>query len=125
MGTTKCFRSDIQGLKKGKEHVQDGELSQQPKSFFDHHEESSGHEKLLVRQHGENGCGSLIQPHSVPHEADNFIKLDVPDFCGNRDPDLYLDLVHSLEAYFRWYNTSENRRLQFAKAKLKGTAIMQ
>lgn len=116
------LRSDIQGLKKGKEHVH--RESSQLESSFDHHEKSSGHETPSVRQHGETGRRSLMHPHSINQEADKFTKLDVLDFCGNRDPDLYLDWVHSLETYFRWYDTSENCRLQFAEAKLKGTTLM-
>lgn len=53
-----------------------------------------------------------------------FARLDVPDFCGNRDPDTYLDWVHSIEVYFRWYEMLESYRLQFVEVKLKGTTLM-
>lgn len=91
VGTIKGLHSDFQGLKKGKEHVHDGESSQQ-KFFFDHQEELSGHETTLLKQHGENGRRSLMQLHSAHQVADRFTKLDVPNFYRNEDPDICFGL---------------------------------
>lgn len=49
-------------------------------------------------------------------------KLEENDFLGDRDPKVFYDWVHSLEAFFRWFRLIEERNSFFAEAKLKRTA---
>lgn len=60
----------------------------------------------------------MTQTYTPPYEADRYAKLNVPDLCGNRDPETYLDWVHSIEAYL-------SHELQFVEAKLKKTTLMR
>ncbi|KAG5516039.1 hypothetical protein RHGRI_036926 [Rhododendron griersonianum] len=55
-------------------------------------------------------------------DVDRGAKLEVADFSGDHDPEVFFDWVHSIESFFRWYPTTEERKLLFAKAKLTGTA---
>ena len=50
------------------------------------------------------------------------MKLDVTDFNGDNNHEVFLDWLHSLESYFRWHQLAEERKISFAEAKLKGTA---
>jgi len=51
------------------------------------------------------------------------IKLDILNFDGRLDSQYYLDWVMSIERYFKWYETSQERRVCFAAMKLLGQAI--
>ena len=53
---------------------------------------------------------------------DRGVKLEVSDFYGEGNPEVFFDWLHSIESFFRWYSLSEERKLFFAEAKLKGTA---
>ena len=50
------------------------------------------------------------------------IKLDVSNFDNRLDSQYYLDWVMSIERYFKWYETSQERRVCFAAMKLVGQA---
>ena len=55
-------------------------------------------------------------------DVDKGAKLEVGDFHGDKNPEVFLDWLHSLESFFRWYPSTNERNLFFAEAKLKGTA---
>ena len=50
------------------------------------------------------------------------IRVDVSDFTGIQDLDVFQDWLVSLEDYFEWFLVPENRRVRFVKLKLKGVA---
>ena len=52
---------------------------------------------------------------------DRGVKLEVSDFYGECNPEVFFDWLNSIESFFRWYSLSEERKLFFAEAKLKGT----
>ena len=54
-------------------------------------------------------------------DVDRGVKLEVSDFYGKGNPEVFFDWLHSIEIFFRWYSLSEERKLFFAEAKLKGT----
>lgn len=49
--------------------------------------------------------------------------LEVPDFYGGGDTDVFLDWLQSIES-FDFHDIPKCRRLKFVKAKLKGTTKM-
>ena len=50
------------------------------------------------------------------------IKLEVPTFDGQLDPQIFLDWISDMDHYFDWYYMSDERRVRFAKMKLVGQA---
>lgn len=48
--------------------------------------------------------------------------LDVPDFHGGGDFDIFLDWLHNIESFFHWHDILKCKRLKFVEAELKGTA---
>jgi len=50
------------------------------------------------------------------------IRVDVSDFTGIQDLDVFQDWLVSLEDYFEWFSVPENRKVRFVKLKLKGVA---
>ena len=50
------------------------------------------------------------------------LRVDVPDFSGKLDPQAFTDWMTALEDYFDWYGMTEERKVRFAKMKLKGQA---
>jgi hypothetical protein len=50
------------------------------------------------------------------------IRVDVSDFTGIQDLDVFQDWLVSLEDYFEWFSVPENRKIRFVKLKLKGVA---
>jgi len=54
----------------------------------------------------------------------NFLeeRVDVFDFTGRQDPDVFQDWLVSLEDYFEWFSVPENRKVKFVKLKLQGAA---
>lgn len=54
--------------------------------------------------------------------VDRSAKLEVGDFHRDNNPELFLDWLHSLESFFRWYRLTDERKLFFAETKLMGTA---
>lgn len=55
-------------------------------------------------------------------EISRGIRVDVSDFTGRQDPDVFQDWLVSLEDYFEWFSVPENRKVRFVKLKLKGAA---
>jgi len=48
--------------------------------------------------------------------------MEVPDFEGKVDPMVFSDWIASIEEYFDWYDTADDRQVRFAKMKLVGLA---
>lgn len=44
--------------------------------------------------------------------------LEVPDFYGGGDTDVFLDWLHSMKFFFDFHSIPEGRGLKFAEAKL-------
>ena len=67
---------------------------------------------------------SSVRSYGKPRlsDADRGVKLEVSDFYGESNPEVFFDWLHSIESYFGWYSLSEERKLFFTEAKLKGTA---
>ena len=63
---------------------------------------------------------SYGEPQST--DADKGVKLEVSDFYGEGNLEVFFDWLHSIDSFFRRYSLSEERKLFFAEAKLKGTA---
>ena len=40
-------------------------------------------------------------------DADRGVKLEVSDFYGEGNPEVFFDWLHSIESFFRWYSLSE------------------
>lgn len=57
-------------------------------------------------------------------ELDKNMRLDVLDFQGSGDSDIFLDWLHSIESFYDLYDIPEYKRHKFAEAKLEGTAKM-
>lgn len=55
-------------------------------------------------------------------DVDRGAKLEVCDFHGDHNPEVFLDWVCSSESFFRWCHLTDERKLFLADAKLKGTA---
>ena len=97
-------------------------------------------EKLTSLEHGFQYMSALVKENSKDSGQDSFsgsdsrrgesrqsalergIKLDIVDFNGDSNPEVFLDWLHSLESYFKWHQLAEERKISFAEAKLKGTA---
>ena len=67
---------------------------------------------------------SLVRSYGGPRltDADRGVKVEVSDFYGEGNPEVFFDWLHGIETFFRWYSLSKERKLFFTKAKLKGTA---
>jgi hypothetical protein len=48
--------------------------------------------------------------------------LEVSDFYGGGDTNVFLDWLHNVESFFDFHSILEGRRLKFVEVKLKGTA---
>ena len=48
------------------------------------------------------------------------IKLEVPTFDSQLDPQIFLDWISDIDHYFDWYDMSDKRRIRFVKMKLVG-----
>ena len=48
------------------------------------------------------------------------IKIDVPNFNGRHDPQLFIDWTLQLDRYFTWYELIESRKVKYAAIKLSG-----
>ena len=44
-------------------------------------------------------------------------KLEVGDFHGNNNPEVFLDWLHNLESFFRWYRLTDEQEFFFLNAK--------
>ncbi|XP_062170468.1 uncharacterized protein LOC133876199 [Alnus glutinosa] len=55
-------------------------------------------------------------------DAARRVRVDVPDYHGKFEPQLFQDWLTSLEDYFDWSGLSLDRQVRFAKMKLKGQA---
>lgn len=47
--------------------------------------------------------------------------LEVPDFYGGGDTNVFMDWLHNTESFFDFHSISDGKRLKFAETKLKGT----
>jgi len=50
------------------------------------------------------------------------IKIDVPNFEGHHDPQLFIDWTLQVDMYFTWYELTESRKVKYAAMKLSGQA---
>ena len=46
------------------------------------------------------------------------IKIDVPNFEGRHDPQLFIDWTLQLDRYFTWYKLTKSRKVKYATMKL-------
>ena len=53
------------------------------------------------------------------------VHLEVAEFYGKLNPTAFLEWIMSMEDYFDRYAMSDNRKVFFVKAKLKGAARLQ
>lgn len=54
--------------------------------------------------------------HSAAHhEVDRNASLDVSDFCGDHNSDLFFDWVHNMDAFFEWYDIQKGANSSFLK----------
>ncbi|KAM5575250.1 hypothetical protein ABKV19_014275 [Rosa sericea] len=74
------------------------------------------------RSIGQNSFSDSRHEDSRQSGLAKGVKLDVTDFNGDSNPEVFLDWLHSLESYFKWHQLAEERKISFAEAKLKGTA---
>lgn len=51
--------------------------------------------------------------------------MEVPEFQGKMNNDIFLAWLSSIESFFVWHNLLEGKKVQFVTAKLKGPANMQ
>lgn len=69
--------------------------------------------------------GYFEQPehsYGVAHQdLDHHVKIEVHDFYRGQDPDVFLDQIHNIEAFFSWHDILEGKRLQFPEAKFNDT----
>lgn len=63
-----------------------------------------------------------IHHGSAYQEVDQNARLEVPDFHGHYNPKVFLDWLHSIEMFFKWYDIPKHPKLQFSEARLKNTA---
>lgn len=66
----------------------------------------------------------MNQQGPTHHELKKHARLDVYDFGSDQHPNEVHDWLYSIKAFFRWYDVSNYRKLQFAEAKLKGIAYI-
>lgn len=50
------------------------------------------------------------------------IKVEALAFEGRLDPWAFIKWLRDIDHFFEWSNLSKNRRIQFAKTKLRGSA---
>jgi hypothetical protein len=55
-------------------------------------------------------------------EAARRVQVDVPDFHGKLEPDVFHDWIMVVEDYFEWSGLSLDRQVRFVKMKLKNQA---
>ena len=48
------------------------------------------------------------------------IKIDVSNFEGRHDPQLFIDWTLQLDRYFKWYEFTEYRKVKYTAMKLSG-----
>lgn len=64
----------------------------------------------------------MNQWDGVHHDIERHIRIEVPNFNGEHNIDVFLDWKHHIKAYFGWYDMPKERKLQLAEAKLTRTA---
>lgn len=94
-------------------------FEQQPGGIISEGSHQSWHDVVSLRKESNNR--ELIHLGSTHHELDCHVWLDVLDFFGDQNPDVFLDWKHKLEAFFKWHDVPEDHILQVVEAKLKGT----
>jgi hypothetical protein len=81
-----------------------------------------GNVAIDVEEVGEHVGDYRNRDGRVFDELSRGIRVDVSDFTGRQDPDVFHDWLVSLEDYFEWFSVPENRKVRFVKLKLKGAA---
>ena len=62
------------------------------------------------------------EPYDTAGDITKKVRMEVPDFEGRVDPTVFSDWIASIEEYFDWYDTADDRQVRFAKMKLVGLA---
>jgi len=52
------------------------------------------------------------------------IKIDLLTFNDILDPKIFSDWIVDLDYYFNWYRFTEESRVQFARMRMSGSAII-
>lgn len=53
---------------------------------------------------------AVTQQSATHHELDRNARLDVPDFSGDQNIEVFLDWLHSIKTFFDWYDVLEIRK---------------
>ena len=67
-----------------------------------------------------NRCNNIENTSNPDVQYLKSIKIDVPNFEGRHDPQLFVDWTLQLDRYFTWYEFTESRKVKYATIKLSG-----
>ncbi|XP_042483120.1 uncharacterized protein LOC122063484 [Macadamia integrifolia] len=65
--------------------------------------------------------GDLEAPRRRTDDSQK-VKLELKEFNGKHDPQVFYDWLAALDDYFDWYELSESRKMRLARTKLVGSA---
>jgi len=75
------------------------------------------HRQNTHRGHADHGAG-----HQPLDKLTKRMKVDVPDFLGKLEPNVFEDWLTAIKDYFDWFSVSEDRKVRYVRMKLKGHA---
>jgi len=81
---------------------------------------------LNINQHNVQTFESEEVPKNQNRRQRNWyyeIKIDVHNFEGKLQPDLFLEWIEKMDQFFDWKEIPENRKEKFASLKLTGHAL--
>ena len=69
-----------------------------------------------------NRCNNTENTSNPDAQYLKSIKIDVPNFEGRHDPQLFIDWTLQLDKCFTWYELTKSRKVKYATIKLFGQA---
>jgi len=69
-----------------------------------------------------NRCNNTKNTSNPDAQYLKNIKIDVPNFEGRHNPQLFVNWTLQLDRYFTWYELTEFRKVKYAAMKLSGQA---
>ena len=79
-------------------------------------QEFDGHEHQARRPRKAMHRGHAV--HQPLDELTKQMKVDVPDFFGNLEPNAFEDWLIAIEDYFDWFAVLEYRKVHYVRMKL-------
>ena len=90
------------------------------------------HQAIRPHQHGEevehgsdsSDSNNVVRRRRRDDSDDRGVKVDMPDFNGSLDPNVYIDWVNEIERVFEFKGYSDEKKCRVAILKFKGYASL-